>query len=369
VTPGDALGITMLSPRYWPEVRRGTERTIHGLSQQLLARGHRVRLITSAPARRFDYAVEDGLPILRVPRLSERRFERRMHETHLMHVPFAYAALRHWGGDIAHAWYQTDALAAARWKRKTGKPALFSYMGVPDPPGLQWRRRRLEITLDAVRGCDAIVGVSEFVAANFKRWLGVDAHTVYPPIDVDGFVPRPELKTEEPTIFCAAGADEFRKRLPLLAQAHQLVRREHPEAKLWLFDPRTPKLRRPLELPGVEFVDAGPNAERLPELYASSWVGALPSIGDAFGMVLAESLACGTPVVATNRDALPEVVDRPEIGVLFDGDQPEDLARALLEAIELARDPGTAAACRARAEDFAPARTADGYEQIYRDLL
>lgn len=359
----------MLSPRFWPEVRRGTERTIAGLSQELLARGRDVRLITSQPGLRWSEAVEDGLPIVRVPRLPEGRWERRLHEHHMGHLPFEYLALRRLGGDLLHAWYQTDATVAARRRRETGIPAVFSYMGVPDHAGLTWRRKRLEITVEAVKGVDAVVGVSNFVAAAFKRWLGVDAHTIYPPIDVEAFEPAPGLRSEEPAIFCAASADEPRKRVPLLIEAFKLVRREHPSARLMLQRPNDERAVRHLAAPGVEWVDPGPSAERLPALYAEAWVSALPSIGDAFGMVLAESLACGTPVVAANRDALPEVVDREEIGVLFDGDTPEPLAQALLEALERSRDPATAQACRARAEDFSAQRCADAYEELYAKVL
>jgi glycosyltransferase involved in cell wall biosynthesis len=65
---------------------------------------------------------------------------------------------------------------------------------------------------------------------------------------------------------------------------------------------------------------------------------------------------------------VPEIVDRPEVGRLFDGGE-EELARALLEALELAGDEGTPAACRARAAAFSTEATARGYEAIYRELV
>jgi phosphatidylinositol alpha-mannosyltransferase len=79
-------------------------------------------------------------------------------------------------------------------------------------------------------------------------------------------------------------------------------------------------------------------------------------------------MACGTPVVGAAREAIPEVVDSPAVGRLFEGSEPGALAAALLEAIDLAGDPATAAACRARAEQFSWARTTEAYLRLYREL-
>ena len=104
----------------------------------------------------------------------------------------------------------------------------------------------------------------------------------------------------------------------------------------------------------------------LPDLYRRAWVSVLPSWGEAFGLVLAEALACGTPVVGADSGGIPEVLGGDErVGRLFD----DDPAPALLEAIELARDPATAAACRARGETFSAARCAERHEALYRELL
>ena len=61
--------------------------------------------------------------------------------------------------------------------------------------------------------------------------------------------------------------------------------------------------------------------------------------------MLAESLACGTPVVARRAGAIPEVVDRAGGRSAVRG-RAAELAGAMLDALELAGEPGTAAACR-----------------------
>jgi glycosyltransferase involved in cell wall biosynthesis len=357
----------MLSPVFWPEVRRGGERMVHELSTVLIARGHSTQVITSHRGLPR-HGNEDGVPVLRVPRLPDGRLQQRKLEDHLTHLPASYAALRLGHYDVAHAWYQTDALVAARWRTRASRPAVFSYLGIPNHVGLMARRRRLEIFQRAIAGCDVTVALGHSVAAEFRRWLGVDVPVIQPPVNVHQFVPR-EGRTDHPTIVCAAVADNPGKRVELLVRAFKRVRRALPQARLLINRPRSADLAIALEdhAGGVELVDLD-DRDALARRYAEAWVSVLPSTGEAFGLVLAEALACGTPGVGTNQGGIPEVLDRPEIGRLFSGDE-EELATALLEAIELARDPATVDNCRARALELSAERCAQAYEALYRDLL
>jgi glycosyltransferase involved in cell wall biosynthesis len=359
------MRIALLSPCFWPEVRRGGERFLRDLADGLIERGQEPTLITSHPGRPSRTA-EDGLPIVRHWRPPDERLVRRHYELYMTHVPFSYASLALCDYDVAQAVYVTDAQAAVRWSRKRGRPSILSYLGIPTHEGLTWRRRRLQLTQKAVEGCDVTVALSRSAADGFKRWLGIEARVIPPGVDLTAFSPG-NGRTPEPTIVCAAAIDAERKRVPLLVQAFERVRRERPDARLLLNRPRDPAVAEPLLGPGVELVDLD-DRTALADAYRTSWVSALASTGEAFGLVLAEALACGTPVVATRAGGMSEIVDRDEIGRLFDGDE-HDLARALLEALELVGDNGTAAACRARAEDFSTDRTAEQYLALYRELL
>jgi glycosyltransferase involved in cell wall biosynthesis len=359
------LDVALLSPCFWPEVRRGSERFVRDLADDLIGHGQHPTLITSHPGRPTS-TVEDGLPIIRNWRPPQERLLRRHYEEYMTHVPLSYASLVRGNYDIAHAVYVTDALAAGRWGRRRGRPAILYYMGIPTHEGLTWRRRRLEITMRAVADCDATVVLSRVAADGFKRWLGVDARVIAPGVDLEAFATGGE-RAAEPTIVCAAALDSTRKRVDMLARAFAHVRRERPEARLLLNRPADPGLAEPLLGPGVELVDLDDRAA-LAEVYRRSWVSALPSTGEAFGLVLVEAMACGTPVVATDAGGMSEIVNGDGVGRLFDGDE-RDLAKALLEALELAEDPATAAACRARAEDFSTTRTAEQYLSLYRELL
>jgi glycosyltransferase involved in cell wall biosynthesis len=363
----DGLRVAMLTPSYWPEVRRGGERVVHELATGLAARGHRPRIVTAHPGR-TTRTLEDGVEVIRRRRPPDGRLTRRRFEDHLAHVPLAYRTLAAGDDDLAHAVHVTDGLAAARWSARTGRPAVLTHLGIPDRPALVARRRRLEITLRAARGAAAVTAVSRYAAAEFAHTLGIEARAIYPPVDGSLFRPT-DPRAEEPTVFCPAAVDVPHKRVGLLVEAFGRLRRERPRARLVLLRPTDARLAAQLEGagPGVQLIDDDPAT--LPAAYSRAWVTALTSEGEAFGLVLAESLACGTPVVGSRHGGIPEIVDGPAVGRIFGADDPDAVARALVEALELAADPGTPDACGHRAEFFSSERCLDAHEALYAEVL
>ncbi|MBV9870649.1 MAG: glycosyltransferase family 4 protein [Frankiaceae bacterium] len=84
---------------------------------------------------------------------------------------------------------------------------------------------------------------------------------------------------------------------------------------------------------------------------------------EPFGLVMIEALACGTPVIATPCGSAPEIVDDGVTGYLRT--QREDLAGALLDAVNLDR-----VACRSVAVNrFSSDRMVADYVQLYEELL
>jgi glycosyltransferase involved in cell wall biosynthesis len=362
------IRVDLLTPCFWPEVRRGTERFTRELADGLIDRGHRPRLITSHPGP-LTRTVEDHLPIVRVPRPPDGRLRRRLWEDYVTHIPLSYAALRSGDAEIAHAMHGPDAAVAARFREKVGRPAVFSFMGIPDHDGMFQRRKRLDFVLRALDGCDAVVALSRAAVDAFDYWFGYRARLIPPGVNLDVFTPGSE-RAEAPTIICSADLAEPRKNVALVIEAFQAVRRSRPDAQLVLSRPRDPAIAERVvrDVRGVVLADLD-DAQALARAYREAWVAVLASTGEAFGLVLVEALACGTPVVGSATGGIPEIIDRPEVGRLFRGHEADELAALLLESLELAQQPDTAGLCVARAQEFSTDRTTEQYIDLYRELL
>jgi glycosyltransferase involved in cell wall biosynthesis len=114
--------------------------------------------------------------------------------------------------------------------------------------------------------------------------------------------------------------------------------------------------------PGVEYAgEVGCEAKK--ELFGRARALVFPIRWDEpFGMVMAEAMASGTPVVATRRGSVAELVADGVSGVVLDADSD---AAAIAEGIQVAerldRD-----ACRKHARTlFSVAAMATGYERVY----
>jgi glycosyltransferase involved in cell wall biosynthesis len=157
--------------------------------------------------------------------------------------------------------------------------------------------------------------------------------------------------------------------------AAALILRNHPEARFVMVGAdlglkiATENLIHELGLTEtVRILDSDPAPEKI---FAAIDVCISTSTSEAFGMVLAEAMACGTPVIATSVGGVPEVVGDGETGFLVPAASPAAVAAAaekLLADPELRRSMGARGRSRVE-EEFSLHRTVQAHERLYLELL
>lgn len=350
------------------EVQRGGERYLDDLAWHLRSAGHRVDLIagTAGPSRT---EVVDGIRHRRVHH-REGRLVRR----YGLLPPDSIGAaalptlLRH-RYDVVHGFTESAALAA----RLAGQRTVFTTLGMRDTGAFAGKRRDWVAFRAAVRLAHATTAVSEAAAGRVTDLTGHPAIGLYAGVRLDRFPLEPAPRTGPPRLLFASDRSERRKGLRVLLAAMGRVLDRHPDARLVLAAPgEDPGAYDDLPDGGARVRaavdDLGPDVA-LDELYRSSTVTVLPSSHEALGLVLVESLASGTPVVACPGGGPAEVVSTPDVGRLSAFGDAGALAFALLEAIALARLPGTAERCAAHASrwDWAT-RVGPEHEALYESV-
>jgi glycosyltransferase involved in cell wall biosynthesis len=216
-----------------------------------------------------------------------------------------------------------------------------------------------------VRLCTAphatFVAVSESIRRSWSRVAPVD-HVIMNGIDLDRFVFQPEPAAELYWVWYGRIVPEKGVHHAIatagLAGARLLI--AGPVADRDYFDREVaPHLDDQIcylgHLPHVELADVIGGARVF--LCTPCWE-------EPYGLVVAEALACGVPVAAFARGAIPELLDATT-GVLAIPDDPASLAQAGIAAETLDRS-----ACRAHAERRCDAeRMIDEYEALYVELI
>ncbi|TVR80164.1 MAG: glycosyltransferase family 4 protein [Rhodospirillales bacterium] len=288
----------------------------------------------------------------------------------------ALAEVRRDGFDFqvidAHYFYP-DGVAAAMLGRAFRRPVTITARGTDLNliPRFPLARRMIRWAAGAADGlitvCQALKDelVSLGVPAQKVRVLrnGVDLDMFRP---VDAATARNRLGLSPPVLLCVGGLIERKRHdlviraLPRLPGTTLLIAGQGPEAEA---------LERLAGVEGVadrvRFLGAIPHQE-LRNYYSAADVMVLASSREGWANVLLESMACGTPVVATHVWGAPEVVTAPEAGTLVAEASPNALADAIRSVL---KSPPPRHATRAYAERFGWEPTTAGQLELFSDII
>jgi len=348
--------VAQLATRY-PPGPGGVEQHVAELAPRLHARGHAVDVYTSDLYREFP-AMERLAPTVpreertawgAVHRLPVWSFPGELHYTFFRGLPQALARDR---PDVVHAHtYGTNQVAAAaRHRRRFGTPFILTahFHPIWSIEG-GWFRHRLRSFYDRriaggiVRGATRII-VQTHEEERLLRSLGL----VLPPLEIipPGYRPLPAPSPGTPSFaehyripgpfVLFVGRLASNKGLLDLTEAFASLRRTDPAAELVVvgedggmrasMEARARALGVSDRLHLLGHVD---DDSLLSAAYREARLTVLPSEYEAFGLVLLESLAAGTPVVASRVGGIPEFVEEGKAGLLVPPKSPGALAEAI----------------------------------------
>jgi glycosyltransferase involved in cell wall biosynthesis len=358
------------------------------LAKALAARGHQVTVLTA----RYDRSlapeeVLDGVVVRRVPvamtvskgpimpafQVWGARLARSHDVVHL-HVPCVDAA--------------PLAVTASLFRR----PVVLTYhcdLSLPRSP-LNALANLLSHVADRIS-----VSMASAVVTNTRDYADnsplLSRHidrlqVISPPIDIASVEPqtvaamrvRLGIRPGQHVIGMAARL-ATEKGAEVLAEALPLVLGRFPDARVLYVgqyrevmgeDQYAEQLRPLLERLGEHWTFLGVlTTQEMAVFYRTCSVTVLPSLNstESFGMVQVESMACGTPVVASDLPGVRQPTAMTGMGLVVAPRSPAALAEGILQVFE---NPGRYRGDpEAVAQRFSPGKIAEQYEELYQGML
>lgn len=249
----------------------------------------------------------------------------------------------------------------------------LDFLHHPERTTAEMRRDFPRHIRDHAQRADQIVVSSKYAAGEVVRALAVSADRVS--VCSPGApawtreVATARTRTGPGWTILFVGTLEPRKNIGALLEAYRALVATHRNAPRLVMAGRVPETAAAelaaLDQPTRDRVDVlgYVAAADKPRLYAAARMLVLPSFEEGFGLPVLEAMACGVPVVVSNRGSLPEVV-----GGATDPVDPTDIVGLAARMIALLDEDVAAEAARrglARAAQYSWAACAAAVEQAY----
>lgn len=229
------------------------------------------------------------------------------------------------------------------------------------------------------RRLDALISGSRASAGLIERLWRLPPglmHAIYDGVDIDVFHPGASDETEPDSLLFAGNSEDYNKGVVYLLRAMAQLP-ANSRAHLYVVGGPSGALRvAPAEIERLGITDRVTVVGRVPERELAAWYRRAqllvsPSLYEGFGLPVAEAMASGTAVVASDGGALPELVEDDATGRVVPARDVPALAAAIGE---LLGSPGRcremgAAGHRRVLERFTWSQTATNTEALYRDVI
>lgn len=291
----------------------------------------------------------------------------------LIHTVEAFAsavveAMRDRGFDVVHSHYWLSGWAGLLVKRALGLPLANSFHTLGRIKDVNRRKDeptesllRISTEHEVIAGSNCVIASTPYEADDLVEHYGADPARLcvtHPGVDPQVFSPGDRVAARRklgladlPTVLFVGRLQPL-KGLDVVVEAFSLIRDSVPSARLLVVGgPSGPSGPAEVERVGSRIAALGLNdaAAFLPprphhsmvDVYRAADVLLVPSRSESFGLVAAEALVCGLPVVAARVGGLAFVVDDGLSGVLVDGWNPAEYAAAALGILTEPRRAGT----------------------------
>ena len=329
---GRKLRIGMVSPYGW-DVPGGVQVHIKDLAENLIAQGHSVSVLAPVSQEELiseKYVVSAGRP---VPIPYNGAVAR------ILFGPLASSRVKQWIAqgefDVLHihepaipslslltAWAADGPIVATFHAAANKQKAIYAVGPI------------LEAMLEKV---SAKIAVSEMARATLKDHFDTEAVVIPNGIDSQKFAlasSREEWKSPF-TIGFLGRFDEPRKGLPLLMEAFALALSREPRLRLLVAGPGDEKValkHLPASVAAKITFLGKLDDESKSQFFKSVDLYVAPNTGgESFGIILAESMAAGTPILASNIPAFEQLLQGGKSGALFTSESAADLSTRLIE--------------------------------------
>ncbi|MDE0137279.1 MAG: glycosyltransferase family 4 protein [bacterium] len=258
------------------------------------------------------------------------------------------------GADVIHV--HEPMVPLVGWAAlRTGRPTVVTFHADPSPAfraAYRWGRGLVRLLLG-----DVVATAVSRTARSAVEGLGLDLVEIPNAVNVASF--RVEAR-RDPRRVAFVGRPDPRKGRDLLLSAWPVVRSEVPDARLVVVGGGESP---PTE--GVEFLGRVSEAEKRSVLAGSGVFCAPNRGGESFGITVAEGMAAGCAVVASDLPAFEDVLGGT--GLMFRNGDPAALAGTLKAVLA---DPGMrerlAEGSSARVERYDWGRVISRYVELYR---